>query len=160
MVELAVFWIVDCSDIFSWSCSEMEPSGTSIQNRTYRFQIWTWRFRVSPLKSSPWTFMKPHQCSKFCLWHAISYKFEANWQRSVQVLSPRSWTAAPPAVLSCSKMKESAMERQEGGIGMNYGRGDKKRIRKNSDPCCSWSQLSELNWRPTDYESVALPTEP
>ncbi len=27
-------------------------------------------------------------------------------------------------------MKESAMERQEGGIGMNYGRGDKKRIRK------------------------------
>ena len=39
-------------------------------------------------------------------------------------------------------------------------RRNEKRVRENSLTLCfSWSQESELNRRPTDYESVALPTE-
>jgi hypothetical protein len=36
---------------------------------------------------------------------------------------------------------------------------EKKHLRFNVSACFYWSHLPESNWRPIDYESIALPTE-
>ena len=38
-------------------------------------------------------------------------------------------------------------------------RAQKKHLRFTVSACFYWSHLPESNWRPIDYESIALPTE-
>ena len=43
---------------------------------------------------------------------------------------------------------------------LREAKGNKKRHpRINASACFLWSHLPESNWRPIDYESIALPTE-